>query len=65
MSREPILILLGILLGISPFVGMPPSWSTFFLPVMGVLVAFIGFTLHQKRKQRAYLTHETSPQTDT
>lgn len=65
MSREPILIVLGILLSISPFVGMPPSWFMYFLPVMGALVALIGFTLHQKRKQRAHLTHETSPQTDS
>jgi hypothetical protein len=60
MSREPILILLGTLIAISPFVGMHPSWFTFFLPIVGLLIAVIGFTLNQKKKQLAAPPHETS-----
>jgi len=65
MSREPILILLGILLAISPFVGMPPSWFVFLLPTLGLLVAMIGFTLNQKKKKPISLSHETSPSVDS
>lgn len=60
MSREPILILLGTLIAISPFIGMPPSWFAFFLPIAGLLVAVIGFTLNKRKKQLASLPHETS-----
>lgn len=60
MSREPILIVLGTLLAVSPFVGMPPSWFAFFLPVTGALIVVIGYTLNKKKKQQALLSHETS-----
>lgn len=60
MSREPILIVIGLLLAASPFAGMPPSWFVFFLPVVGLLITVIGYTLSKKKKQQALLSHETS-----
>lgn len=51
MSRENTLILVGILVALSPFSGLPHSWLSVLTPLLGVLVAIIGFTLHDRRIQ--------------
>lgn len=44
MSRESVLIVVGILVAISPFSGLPVSWLVWILPIMGAIVAVIGMT---------------------
>jgi len=45
MSRESVLILLGVLTVFAPFSGLPVSWLAWILPVLGVCVVIIGVSL--------------------
>lgn len=51
MSRESVLILLGILVMLSPFLGIPLPWLSVLLPVLGLSVVVIGITYRGKRTQ--------------
>lgn len=57
MSRESALIILGILVAVSPFVGLPLSVLAWILPVLGILTAIIGLALRLRRQRR-----ETTPE---
>lgn len=48
MSRESILILLGILTILAPFSGLPISWLESILPVIGLAVAALGFSMRRR-----------------
>ncbi|MES2995165.1 MAG: hypothetical protein V4681_03985 [Patescibacteria group bacterium] len=63
MSRESLLIIIGALLMISPFTGLPLSILMWFYLALGLIVALIGVTLRIRRKRRAERTssiHEAS-----
>lgn len=61
MSREHILVILGILSAVSPFAGLPLSWLMVLYPVVGVCVALIGITLVRRKKVSVPLAiHEAS-----
>lgn len=51
MTRESILIIIGILIALSPWSGLPLAWLTWFLLPAGVLVAVIAFTLRPRRQK--------------
>lgn len=38
-------MLLGVLLILAPFAGLPSSWLAVIVPVLGVLVVGVGFSL--------------------
>lgn len=61
MSRESLLILIGILTALYPFSGLPLTWSIVLLPLSGALTALIGFTLRQKRLAAAYQEAHEAP----
>ncbi len=63
MSRNRILTLLGVLIFLSPFIGLPYSWLTVILPVLGVLVLIIAFT--PSRTTRVKSNQATSPDSVT
>jgi hypothetical protein len=50
MSRESILILLGILTILAPFSGLPLSWLEFILPAIGLAVAALGYSFRAPRE---------------
>ncbi len=52
MSRESTLILLGILIALTPFVGLPLLWRAILLPIFGALVVLIGITLRAHKLAR-------------
>jgi uncharacterized membrane protein len=52
MSRESILILLGVLFILSPFVGLPLYVLAWVLPALGLAVAGIGVSLRSRRRHR-------------
>lgn len=54
MSRELLLIVLGLLSALVPFIGLPYSWLMIILPVLGVAVAGIAFSLRGRRAPKAY-----------
>ncbi|MBP7741246.1 MAG: hypothetical protein KA104_00960 [Candidatus Pacebacteria bacterium] len=58
MSREPILVYLGVLVALAPFSGLPLSWLSFILPLLGVLIAFIGVTLTLRKNRASTTSHE-------
>jgi hypothetical protein len=57
MSRESLLVLLGILIALSPFSGLPLSCLMVALPVLGILVFGIGISLRARRQ----VHHEQLP----
>lgn len=48
MNRERILIVIGALVLLSPWSGLPLAWLTWILPVFGLATIAIGFTLHKR-----------------
>lgn len=59
MSRESILIVVGMVLMVSPFVGLPLSILMWFYLALGLLIALIGTSL-RLRKKRRNTVHEAS-----
>jgi hypothetical protein len=59
MSREKILMVLGVLVFISPWSGLPLSWLLWILSVIGLAVVAIGFTL--RTRTRAELPPPPAP----
>lgn len=59
MSRESILIVVGVLLMVSPFVGLPLAILMWFYLALGLLIALIGTSL-RLRKKRRHTVHEAS-----
>lgn len=59
MSRESLLIIVGLLLMLSPFVGLPLALLMWFYLAVGLAVALVGASLRLRRK-RKQLVHEAS-----
>lgn len=60
MSRETTLMLLGVLIVIAPFVGLPLSVLSFVLPVLGFCVALVGILMRIARPSEPRATpHES------
>lgn len=49
MSREGTLILLGVIVVLSPFLGLPYSWLMWILPILGLAVLAQGIVLRMRR----------------
>lgn len=50
MHRESILIALGALIAVSPYLGLPYAWLMFVLPVLGLLVLATGLSMRMRRR---------------
>jgi hypothetical protein len=50
MTRERTLIILGAIVLLSPWSGLPLAWLTWILLGIGVVVMVIGFTLIRRSK---------------
>lgn len=65
MHRESILIVLGVLIFIAPYLGLPYSWLMVLLPAFGLLVLAVGLSIRMKRRTRAAITppepHDAHP----
>ncbi|HRH24401.1 MAG TPA: hypothetical protein PK109_02325 [Candidatus Paceibacterota bacterium] len=64
MARSSILILLGILVLLTPYLGLPYAWLMVLLPILGLCVLLIGITLRGKRRApviapESYETHSS------
>lgn len=64
MSRSGLLILLGIVTALMPFSGLPSSWFPFLLPLLGLPVAAIGFSIRVAHVREAK-EREATPFTAT
>ena len=58
MNRETLLILLGVLIAASPYLGIPLSILGIILPVLGLMVIIIGLML--RRTNQLSLRHAAS-----
>lgn len=60
MTTARLLIVFGVLVLVSPYLGLPYSWLMFLLPVLGVVILALGVRLHQKaRKASAPAPYDT------
>lgn len=50
MTRERVLMILGVLVLISPWSGLPLAWLAWILPAIGLIVVGIGLTLRGRSK---------------
>lgn len=57
MSREGIVIVLGVLIAVSPFIGLPYYVLAWALPVLGLTCALIALSLRVRRQR----TRPSSP----
>ncbi|MBU1292550.1 hypothetical protein KJ819_00595 [Patescibacteria group bacterium] len=63
MSRESVLSILGVLVLLSPFLGLPLAILSFILPLLGALTLGIALSLRRDRVRKASAiatSHETS-----
>ncbi len=47
MSKEGTLVTVGILVAISPFIGLPYSWLAWILPVLGGITVLVGYVIRK------------------
>ncbi len=52
MPKRKIMIWIGVLIALMPFLGFPPSWKTAFYFVSGVLIAWNSYQLNKHRMTR-------------
>lgn len=51
MTRESVLIALGVVIALTPYFGLPLSLLGILLPVLGLVVAAIGATLRVRQNR--------------
>lgn len=56
MSKRATLMLLGLVIVITPFIGLPYSYLMWVLPLLGLLVAYLGYS--RRGTAQEALTHE-------
>lgn len=66
MSREGIIMVLGVVVILSPFVGLPYAWLFWVLPIIGIAVFALALSLRVRRQRaRAVVvtpqSHEQEP----
>ena len=52
MSKEMAVIVLGIVVAVTPYLGIPGSWKTILLLVTGVSILVLGFFLRAEMLSR-------------
>lgn len=53
MSRESIVFIVGILLLLVPYLGIPTAWKTYTITGVAVLLVFIGYSLRRSSYMRS------------
>jgi hypothetical protein len=56
MSRESFVFLLGIIILVTPFLGIPGEWKQWILPVAGLFVAIVGYRMRRAAFLRSIAT---------
>ncbi|HVX90771.1 MAG TPA: hypothetical protein VHC20_04040 [Candidatus Paceibacterota bacterium] len=51
MSKETTLIIVGVLVVLSPFLGLPESWLSVILPALGAVILVMGYLAIQRRRE--------------
>jgi len=50
MSKETILVIVGVLIVLSPFLGLPQSWLSLMLPILGLVVIVVAYLAMKGRR---------------
>ncbi len=58
MSRSLMLIVLGVVIALSPFSGLPLAVLTWILPVLGLIAIAIGVSYRMRARASAEPVHE-------
>lgn len=53
MSRHTVLIILGVLIALTPYSGVPLSTLSIALPLLGLAVIVVGIVERAERKRKA------------
>lgn len=53
MSRESIVMLLGLVVLFAPSVGIPSDWKMYIMPITGGLLIVLGYSLRRSMYMRA------------
>ena len=64
MSRESIVFILGLLVFLAPFVGVPSDWKRIGFIVFGAVLMLLGYSLRRSAFLRALDTGEGERRTD-
>lgn len=51
MSKETTLIIVGVLVVLSPFLGLPESWLSVILPILGAVILVLGYLTFDRRRK--------------
>ncbi len=64
MSKETIVIVLGILVALMPYqIGIPGEWKQYFYIIAGVIIAGVVYVIRQERiwkDREAQIEHKTN-----
>lgn len=63
MSRSSVLIFLGVMVALAPFLGLGSSVLSVLLPVIGLLIAGIAITFRPKRVRESEVLSYEAPTT--
>ena len=58
MSRESIVFVLGVLILIIPYLGIPEQWKVYFFVITGIILMLIGYSLRRSAYLRS-IEHKT------
>lgn len=65
MTRESIVVVLGIVVFFTPFLGIPDSWQQYIISGAGVLLLLIGYSLRRAAFHRRIERSESERGTDS
>jgi len=58
MSRNKLILLIGILLVLMPFLGFPSAWKTFFYMGFGIILIIVAIVGHVRRRSPLMVERE-------
>lgn len=65
MSRESIVFIIGALLVLIPYLGIPDSWKATFFLIAGLLLMFVGYSLRRSAYLRSIKKENGERSTDS
>lgn len=54
MRKERILLIVGILIAVLPYLGIPGFFRSLLISIFGLLVSFVGYHFYRNAKKRIY-----------
>lgn len=64
MTRESLIFLLGIIVLLTPFLGIPGEWKHYITIGAGVLIVIVGYQLRRAAYLRSIESHNGERHTD-